>query len=175
MKKKILALLTVCALMATASVHAQTTVVVKRPGLLSGLVDTAEALLLLPLAVAEGVVVGTAEAADAVLNGTTTVYTTAPATVYASPAPVVVTPAPVVAPAPVVVTPAPVIAPAPIVVTPAPVVAPAPVVVAPAPVQTTTVTRTTTVTTVVRPSYEVVVPHRRVVVAPAPVVRYRYR
>ena len=55
MKKKILALLTVCALMATASVHAQTTVVVKRPGLLSGLVDTAEALLLLPLAVAEGV------------------------------------------------------------------------------------------------------------------------
>ena len=155
MKKKILALLTVCALMATASVHAQTTVVVKRPGLLSGLVDTAEALLLLPLAVAEGVVVGTAEAADAVLNGTTTVYTTAPATVYASPAPVVVTPAPVVAPAPIVVTPAP--------------------VVAPAPVQTTTVTRTTTVTTVVRPSYEVVVPHRRVVVAPAPVVRYRYR
>lgn len=162
MKKKILALLTVCALMATASVHAQTTVVVKRPGLLSGLVDTAEALLLLPLAVAEGVVVGTAEAADAVLNGTTTVYTTAPATVYASPAPVVVTPAPVIAPAPVVVT-------------PAPVVAPAPVVVAPAPVQTTTVTRTTTVTTVVRPSYEVVVPHRHVVVTPAPVVRYRYR
>ena len=154
MKKTILAFLTVCALMATASVQAQTTVVVKRPGLLSGLVDTAEALLLLPLAVAEGVVVGTAEAADAVLNGTTTVYTT-PATVYASPAPVVVTPAPVVAPAPVVVTPAP--------------------VVVPAPVQTTTVTRTTTVTTVVRPSYEVVVPHRRVVVAPAPVVRYRYR
>lgn len=164
MKKKILALLTVCALMATASVHAQTTVVVKRPGLLSGLVDTAEALLLLPLAVAEGVVVGTAEAADAILNGTTTVYTTTPATVYASPAPVVVSPAPVVAPAPVVIT-------------PAPVVAPAPVVVTPAPVQTTTVTRTrtTTVTTVVRPSYEVVVPHRHVVVAPAPVVRYRYR
>ena len=145
MKKKILALLTVCALMATASVHAQTTVVVKRPGLLSGLVDTAEALLLLPLAVAEGVVVGTAEAANAVLNGTTTVYTTAPATVYASPAPVVVTPAPVVvAPAPVQTT-------------------------------TVTRTRTTTVTTVVRPSYEVVVPHRRVVVAPSPVVRYRYR
>ena len=151
MKRKILAFLTVCALMSTASVHAQTTVVVKRPGLLSGLVDTAEALLLLPLAVAEGVVVGTAEAADAILNGTTTVYTTTPATVYASPAPVVVSPAPVVAPAPVVVT--------------------------PAPVQTTTVTRTrtTTVTTVVRPSYEVVVPHRRVVVTPAPVIRYRYR
>ena len=154
MKKKILAFLTVCALMTTASVHAQTTVVVKRPGLLSGLVDTAEALLLLPLAVAEGVVVGTAEAADAVLNGTTTVYTT-PATVYASPAPVVVTPAPVVAPAPVVVTPAP--------------------VVVPAPVQTTTVTRTTSVTTVVRPSYEVVVPRRHVVITPAPVVHYRYR
>ena len=102
MKKKILAFLTVCALtlMTTATVHAQTTVVVQRPGLLSGLVDAAEALLLLPIAVAEGVVVGTVEAADAVLNGTTTVYTT--------PAPVVVTPAPVVAPAPVVVAPAPV-------------------------------------------------------------------
>ena len=146
MKKMILAVLTVCALMTTASVHAQTTVVVKRPGLLSGLVDTAEALLLLPFAVAEGVVVGTAEAADAILNGTTTVYTT-PATVYASPAPVVVTPAPVVAPAPVVVT-------------------PAPVVVAPATVQTTVTrtrtvsTSTTTTTTVTRPAYDVVVPRR---------------
>ena len=159
MKKMILTILTACALMATASVHAQTTVVVQRPGLLSGLVDTAEALLLLPLAVAEGVVVGTAEAADAILNGTTTVYTT--------PSPVVVTPSPVVvAPAPVVVAP-----PAPVVVAPAPVVVPAPV-------QTTTVTRTRTVTTttVVRPAYEVVVPARRVVVAPpAPAVRYRYR
>ena len=100
MKKKILAILTVCALMTAASVHAQTTVVVQRPGLLSGLVDTAEALLLLPLAVAEGIVVGTAEAADTILNGSTTVYTT---------------PAPMVAPAPVVV------APAPVVVAPAPV------------------------------------------------------
>lgn len=157
MKKMILAILTVCALMTSASVHAQTTVVVRRPGLLSGLVDTAEALLLLPLAVAEGVVIGTAEAADAVLNGTTTVYTT-PSPVVVAPAPVVVAPAPVVAPSPVVVTPAP--------------------VVVPAPVQTTTVTRTRTVTTttVVRPSYEVVVPARRVIVAPpAPVVRYRYR
>ena len=135
MKKMILAILTACALMTTASVHAQTTVVVQRPGLLSGLVDTAEALLLLPLAVAEGVVVGTAEAADAILCGSTTVYT---------------------APAPVVVS-------------------PAPVVVAPAPVQTTTVTRTrtttvstTTTTTTTLPSYEVIVPTRRV-------VRYRYR
>ncbi len=152
MKKMILTILTACALMTTASVHAQTTVVVQRPGLLSGLVGTAEALLLLPLAVAEGVVVGTAEAADAVLNGTTTVYTT--------PSPVVV------APAPVVVAP-----PAPVVVTPAPVVVSAPV-------QTTMVTRTRTVTTttVVRPAYEVVVPARRVVVAqPARVIRYRYR
>ena len=148
MKKTILAVLTVCALMSATAAHAQTTVVVQRPGLLSGLVDTAEALLLLPFAVAEGVVVGTVEAADAVLNGTTTIYT-APAPVYTAPAPVVVAPPP-------------------------PVVAPAPVVVAPA-VQTTTVTRTrTTVTTVTRPAYEVVVP-RHHVVAPAPVVRYRYR
>ena len=100
MKKTILAVLTVCALMSATAAHAQTTVVVQRPGLLSGLVDTAEALLLLPFAVAEGVVVGTVEAADAVLNGTTTVYT-APAPVYTAPAPVVVAPPPpVVAPAP---------------------------------------------------------------------------
>lgn len=147
MKKMILAILSVCALMTSASVHAQTTVVVHRPGLFSGLVDTAEALLLLPLAVAEGVVVGTAEAADAVLNGTTTVYT--------SPSPVVV------APAPVVVAP-----PAPVVVTPAPVQT-----------TTVTRTSTITTTTVVRPAYEVVVPSRRVIVThPAPVViRRRYR
>ena len=107
MKKTILAVLTVCALMSATAAHAQTTVVVQRPGLLSGLVDTAEALLLLPFAVAEGVVVGTVEAADAVLNGTTTVYT-APAPVYTAPAPVVVAPPPpVVAPAPVVVAPPP--------------------------------------------------------------------
>jgi len=141
MKKMILAILTACALMTTASVHAQTTVVVQRPGLLSGLVDTAEALLLLPLAVAEGVVVGTAEAADAILCGSTTVYRT-PAPVYTAPAPVVVAPAPVVVPTPV---------------------------------RTTTVTRTrtttvstTTTTTTTLPSYEVIVPTRRV-------VRYRYR
>ena len=157
MKKMILAVLTVCTLLTSSAVHAQTTVVVQRPGLLSGLVDTAEALLLLPFAVAEGVVVGTAEAADALLNGTTTVYTTP--TVYTAPAPVVVAPPPVVTPAPVVVAPA-----------------PAPVVVAPVQATTVTRTRTTTVTTVVRPAPVVVAPTRHVVVAPpAPVVRYRYR
>ncbi|MBP5585520.1 MAG: hypothetical protein J6Y92_04110 [Lentisphaeria bacterium] len=137
MKKLILAILTACALMTSASVHAQTTVVVQRPGLLSGLVDTAEALLLLPLAVAEGVVVGTAEAADAILCGSTTVYRT-PAPIYTAPAPVVVAPAPVV-------------------------VAPAPVQTTTVTRTRTTTVSTTTTTTTTRPSYEVVVPRRTIV------------
>jgi len=150
MKKKIVAVLTVCMLMASAAVHAQTTVVVQRPGLLTGLVDTAEALLLLPFAVAEGVALSAVETADAVLNGTTTVYTTP------APAPVVVA-----SPAPVYTAPAPVV-----------VASPAPVYVAPAPVQT--VTTSTVTTTIVRPAHTVVLPRRHIVV-PAPAVRYRYR
>lgn len=145
MKKAILAILTACALMTTA--HAQTVVVHRSPGVLTDLVGVSGALLTLPIAVAEGVALGVAETADALLTGTTTVYTT-PAPVYVAPAP-----------APVVVAPAPVY------------VAPSPVVVAPAPVQTTTtVTRTVTTTrttTVTRPSYEVVVPRQRV-------IRYRH-
>lgn len=147
MKKAILAILTACALM--TSVHAQTVVVHRSPGVLTDLVGVAGALLTLPIAVAEGVALGVAETADAILTGSTTVYTT-PAPVYVAPAPAPV----VVAPAPVYVAPA-----------------PAPVVVAPAPVQTTTtVTRTVTTTrttTVTRPSYEVVVPRQRV-------IRYRH-
>lgn len=151
--KKILAILTVCMLMTTIAVHAQSTVVVRRPGLLTDLIGVTGALLTLPIAVAEGVALGVAETADALLTGTETVYYTAPAPVYTAPAPVVVAPAPVVV-APAVVNPAPVY------------VAPAPVVVAPPVVQTTTVTRTvtTTRTTVTRPAYDVVVPPRRVVV-----------
>ena len=76
MKKTILAILAACALVSTA--HAQTAVVVQRPSLLSGLADTVGALvalpIVLPVAVAEGVVSGTAEAADAILHGTRDVY-----------------------------------------------------------------------------------------------------
>ena len=177
MKKMILSLIATCALFST--VHAQTTVVVQRPGLLTDLADAVGSLIALPVALAEGIVVGTAEAAGAIIHGSSDVYVVQPAPVVA-PAPVVVQPAPVVAPAPVIVQPAPVVAPAPVVVQPAPVVAPAPVVVQPAPVvatQTATTTITTTTrspgglvtTTVTRPvsSYELGVP-----VAPVP-VEYR--
>ena len=146
MKKKILAILTVCMLLTTAAVHAQSTVVVRRSGLLTDLVGVTGALLTLPIAVAEGVALGVAETADALLTGTETVYYTSPAPVYAAPAPVVVAPAPVV------------VAPAPVYTAPAPVVVTRPAV-------QTTVTRTvtTTTTTVTRPSYEIVVPPRRIV------------
>lgn len=76
MKKTILAILAACAMISTA--HAQTAVVVQRPSLLSDLAETVGALvalpIVLPVAVAEGIVSGTAEAADAIMNGTSEVY-----------------------------------------------------------------------------------------------------
>ena len=95
MKKMILAILTACVL--TTAAQAQT-VVVQRPSLLSDLAETVGALvalpIVLPIAVAEGVVSGTAEAADSILHGRREVYV-APAPVVVAPAPVVVAPAPV--------------------------------------------------------------------------------
>ena len=124
MKKTILAILAACAMVSSA--HAQTAVVVERPSLLSDLAETVGALvalpIVLPIAVAEGVVSGTAEAADTILHGRREVYVV--------PRQQVVTPAPVV------------VAPAPVVVAPQPVVTPAPVVVAPQPQVTTIVTTT---------------------------------
>ena len=97
MKKTILAILTVCVL--TTAAHAQTAVVVERPSLLSGLAETVGALvalpIVLPIAVAEGVVSGTAEAADTIMHGRKEVYVV-PSQQAVAPAPVVVTPAPVV-------------------------------------------------------------------------------
>ena len=156
MKKTILAILKVCVL--TSAAHAQTAVVVQRPSLLSDLAETVGALvalpIVLPIAVAEGVVSGTAEAADTILHGRKEVY--------------VVPSQPVVAPAPVVVAPQPVVVPAPVVVEPQPVVVPAPVVVAP---QVTTVTTTTrTARGVVMTTVPAPVEYRP---APGPVVRYR--
>ena len=76
MKKTLLAILAACALISTA--HAQTAVVVHRPSLLSDLAETVGALvaipIVLPIAVAEGVVSGTAEAADTILHGRNEVY-----------------------------------------------------------------------------------------------------
>ena len=157
MKKIFLAILTACALVSTA--HAQTTVIVQqRPGILTDLVNVAEALITLPLAAAEGIVVGTAEAVGALLHGSNDVY---------------IVPQPqVLAPAPVVVAPQPqVVVTAPVVVAPQPqVVVTAPVVAAPQPVTTiTTTTRSAggiVTTTVTRPAsaYELGTP-----LAPVPV------
>jgi len=141
MKKTILAILAACALVSSA--HAQTAVVVERPSLLSDLAETVGALvalpIVLPIAVAEGVVSGTAEAADTILHGRREVYVV-PRQQVVTPAPVVVAPQQVVTPAPVVVAPQQVVTPAPVVVAPQQVVTPAPVVVAPQPQVTTIVT-----------------------------------
>ena len=125
MKKLILSIV---GLMTLTAVHAQQTIVVERPGIFTDLVSAAGALVTLPLAVAEGLVAGTAEAAGSLLFGSTEVVVT--------PAPVVVAPQ-VVAPAPVVVAPQ--------------IVAPAPAVIPSTTVITTnngyTTPRTTVVTT----------------------------
>ena len=95
--KKLILTFTI-ALMALGSVHAQQqTVVVERPGVLTDLASAAGAIVALPLAAVEGIVVGTAEAASALVHGSTTVVVTSP-TVHV-PAPLVVEPAVVVAPA----------------------------------------------------------------------------
>ena len=60
MKKLILSIV---GLMTLTAVHAQQTIVVERPGIFTDLVSAAGALVTLPLAVAEGLVAGTAEAA----------------------------------------------------------------------------------------------------------------
>ena len=161
MKKMILALIASCALFST--VHAQTTVVVQRPGLFSDLADAVGSLISLPVALAEGIVVGTAEAAGSLLHGSSNVYVV-PQPQVVSPAPVVVTQPQVVTPAPVVVTQPQVVSPAPVVVTQPRVVSPAPVVVTqPTSTTITTTTRSSAgivTTTVTRPvsAYELGVP-----------------
>lgn len=134
MKKTFITILVFCALATT--IHAQQTVVVRRPGILTDLASAAGTLAALPLALAEGVVVGTAEAAGSLIHGSTQVIVT--------PVPAVVAPAPVVIqPQVQVVTTVPV-APAPVVVAPASpvVVGRSAVVSAPAVCPMTTITTT---------------------------------
>jgi len=80
--KKIL--LSVIGLMTFATVHAQQTVVIERPGIFTDLANAATALVVMPAAAATGIVAGTVEAFKDVVTGSTTVITT--------PAPVVVAP-----------------------------------------------------------------------------------
>ena len=99
MKKLTLALF--LGLLVIASLHAQQTVVIERPGILTDLATAAGTIVTLPLAAVEGIVVGTVEAAGSLVHGSTTVVVTTPA--VRVPVPVVVEPAVVVTPAPAVV------------------------------------------------------------------------
>lgn len=143
-------------------VHAQTTVVVQRPGLLTDLAGAAGALVELPAALAEGIVVGAAEAAGSLIHGSTQVYVV-PQTPVVTTTPVVTSP--VITTVPGYTTP--------IVTTPAPVVT-RPVVVAPAPATTTITTTThsiggTVTTTVTRPISSYETPSVGRVIVPVPV------
>jgi len=145
MKKPILSIL---GLMAFASVHAQQTVVIERPGIFTDLTSAATALVMLPVAAATGIVEGTVEAVRDVVTGSTTVIAT-PASVVAAPR--------VFAPGVVVtVPPAPVVVPPPAVVAPAPVIV-APPIVAPECCHTPHVSATTITTQTVSPSGSVTV------------------
>ena len=112
--KKLILTLTI-GLMAVSATHAQQTVVIQRPGVFTDLASAAGAIITLPLAAVEGIVVGTTEAAGSLIHGSTQIIVTPPAkpvpgtTVYA--------PAPVSTPASVVVPCAPAVIPTTTIVT----------------------------------------------------------
>lgn len=113
MKKLTLALF--LGLLVFTSLHAQQTVVIERPGILTDLATAAGAIVSLPLAAVEGIVVGTVEAAGSLIQGSTQIVVAPPA--RAVPAPIIVAPAPVMVASPVIVTPAPAAVPTTTVVT----------------------------------------------------------
>lgn len=113
MKKFILTL--TIGLLAFTAAHAQQTVVIQRPGVFTDLESAAGAIIALPFAVTEGVVVGTAEAAGSLIHGSTQIVVTPPAkpvsgtivcvpTPLAPPVPVIVPRAPAVIPSTTIVT-----------------------------------------------------------------------
>ena len=141
MKKLMLSLL---GLLTFTTVHAQQMVVIERHGIFTDLATAAGAIVALPFAAVEGIVVGTVEAAGSLIHGSTQIIVAPPARTI--PASIIVAPAPVMVTSPVIVTPAPVA------VTP---VSPAPVTLpcVPAAIPTTTIITTHsdgTVTTVTR-------------------------
>ena len=83
-------------LMAVTAVHAQQSVVIERPGVLTDLASATGAIISLPLAAIEGVVVGATEATSSLVHGSTQIVIATPA--VRVPAPLVVEPAVVVAP-----------------------------------------------------------------------------
>ena len=114
MKKLFLALF--LGILAIIPVHAQQTVIVQRPGIFTDLANATGAIVALPLAVVEGIVVGTTEAAGSLLHDSTQVIVTVPAKPV--PTPTVIVPAPpIVASPPVVVAPSPAVIPTTTIVT----------------------------------------------------------
>lgn len=96
--KKMLFSLVIC-IMACMSVHGQENILIQRPGILTDLASAAGAIITLPLAVVEGVVVGTADAAASLIHGSTQIVVTPPVVAIpvpsttASPTAVTLTPA----------------------------------------------------------------------------------
>ena len=74
MKKLVLTL--AVGLMAFTAAHAQQTVIVQRPGIITDIATATGTILSLPFAFAEGVVVGTAEAAGSLIHGSTEIVVT---------------------------------------------------------------------------------------------------
>ena len=103
MKKLTLAL--TISFLVISSLHAQQTVVIERPGVFTDLASAASAIIALPLAAVEGIVVGTVEAAGSLLQGSTQIVVATSA--RAVPAPIIIAPPPVMAAPPAVVTSAP--------------------------------------------------------------------
>lgn len=105
MKKISLALL--LGLLAFIPVHAQQTVIIERPGVLSDLASAVSAIVALPIVAVEGIVVGTTEAVGSMIHETTEIVITPPAKPVpvpsaVIPAPVVVMPSTAVKTAPVI-------------------------------------------------------------------------
>ena len=102
MKKLTLALF--LGLLVFSSLHAQQPVVIEQAGVLTDLATAAGTIIALPLAVVEGIAVGTVEAAGSLIQGSTQVVVAPPA--RTAPAPIIVTPAPVMVTPPTIITPA---------------------------------------------------------------------
>ena len=110
MKKLTLAL--ILGLLFFTSLHAQQTVVIERPGILT---DLATALIGVPANAVTGIVTGTVEAAGSLIHGSTEIIVMPPARPDLSPT--VVAPAPIVVSPPAVVTTAPAVVPTTTIVT----------------------------------------------------------
>ena len=107
MKKLLLTLF--LGLLTFTVIHAQQTVVIERHGIFTDLASAAGAIVALPLAAVEGIVVGTVEAAGSLFYGSTEIVVVPPARPI--PATTIVAPAPVVVTPPVVVTSVPAVIP----------------------------------------------------------------